>query len=706
MDSDEKILEYSPILYTRNRRNLYLALLRRNYSKKQIDRLFGELYKYNLEYFYCVPVKEKLNELNKIPVKKKEKGFILTDLNSLSEFEDKDGLAIPQNTKIIKTDRVGLGLNDIKSEVMSSIDCINTQDNPNTDQVTLLDNPNTNQFTVLDDNLNTNRVIVLDREEIEYCVKNEYVRDCFDTYHMRDRRNIYDITRTGEDGDFDRHFLCAYRAYLQGEYVSAREEAEALLRKSSTRGSVHFGCRLHVLSIATAASYKSGGYYNAVWLARAGKTLSENVKFVEGVEYFESMLLVIEAAREMSGVRDLYPYTLLSDGIDSRLSIPITLEDKINRCIQYRNEITLLRDVKIYDSREVYSMEMVDITIGGYIEKIKEIGDKCESISPIVVYSIDGCIAFGLIYYNEKTKISVIKSKISVETILDRFAKIHTKNKEILKRTCTTEEEIREWWRDRSILDRKIEREIVNIDTYLQKYIGKGHQIKRRVGLVIEDILGSIPFEMCNTFAGCGVFRSSSLSQILLCKNSPVCYIPTDRDFFYVLNPEKNLVRTEKRILEYIQRNIPDAEGIRNRVPLPMEAEQAILSHRIFMYFGHGGGEKFFAPRNLRKITKDNTEARTKSIFLFGCSSAKISGFTMYNTHSTCISYMHIPVVKNVVGALWDITDKDLDITSIGIMDAIRKGQEPISMALNRLKRECKLKYLNGAALVLYGIDE
>ncbi|OAG30062.1 hypothetical protein NEIG_01095 [Nematocida sp. ERTm5] len=683
MGTEKELLEYSPLLYITDREGLF-RLLQKNYSDQKIKRLFHELQKYNVLYFCKILTEEEVEEMYITPDMKKtmhQNRFIVCTKSPPDEacIEKSKSVEITACSGCNMTESLHKSLDKMGSdEVWKSV--------------------NRTKEDLLGD--------IKEAEELK-CSNDMYVRRCFDSYYMRNRTYLY--AEDSEDtGDFDRMFLSAYYKYVNGEYLCAFDRVEELLRRSTSGDSVHFGCRLHLLSIGASAAHRSGSYYDAVWMCKAGILLSESVEFTAGSEFFKSMLETIEAAKEEIVSENEAKHTLISSYVNGLLNIPITLEDKFSRCLQYKNEITLLRDVKIYDTREIACSEIGNRSILEYINKIKGIGEKCQDISPIVVYSIDGCIAFGLIYYNEKAKMSVIKSKIYVKTLLARLANVQKQNRDVLKRVCTTPEQKQEWWRIRISLDNEIKKELIEIDKYIQRYAIKGHVIKDRVALVIEDILGSVPFEMCNSFVDRGVFRCSSLCHILSSPNKTESKALEDHDFFYVLNPEKNLIQTEERIVKYINKYIPHAAGIKNRIPLPMETEQAILSHRIFMYFGHGGGEKFFTPRKLRRIIKNvkDTELRTKSIFLFGCSSARISAFPMHNTHSTCISYMHIPVVKNVVGALWDITDKDLDITSIGIMEAIKNQNEPLSVALNRLKRECKLKYLNGAAIVLYGMDE
>jgi separase len=70
-------------------------------------------------------------------------------------------------------------------------------------------------------------------------------------------------------------------------------------------------------------------------------------------------------------------------------------------------------------------------------------------------------------------------------------------------------------------------------------------------------------------------------------------------------------------------------------------------------------------------------------------------------------------VSASLVANLWDVTDRDIDKLSSAVMhdlhlDADHIGASPSTMsnvqAVNRNRDECKLKYLTGAAPVVYGI--
>ncbi|OAG31240.1 hypothetical protein NEDG_01653 [Nematocida displodere] len=505
--------------------------------------------------------------------------------------------------------------------------------------------------------------------------------------------------------DLDGLFLGAYGCYVRGAYQKARDLVERMLELVSGRKKVHFGCKLHILSLGASASHKLGLFYDAMYLARGGKSLSAAVSFSGGESYFEEVIWVLETTAGVQRTWHWAGYALISEKVEKRLEIGASLEDKVGRSVKYATESTLLRDVKIYDSREARKLGEARTNIEEYILEIKGIGKVCTHLSPVMAYTIEGCLAFGLIFIREeKTKMTVIKTNISVTELLYRMYKINEKNREVLKRRCIDPGEKKQWWADRAGLDRAIKKEVMGMNAYLARFQERGHVLKERVVLVVEDVLGGLPLEMAGVFQGKGVVRSSSLFSVIR-EFSEISDGPKEpKDFFYLLNPEKNLPRTEERVEAYLAQELPGIAGIKGRAPSPLEIEQAMQRHQIFLYFGHGGGEKFFTPQALTHATPPHPASakQEKKVFLFGCSSARLKSFRHYNTHSTCLSYLYVPGIHQVVGALWDITDKDLDGVSLGLVRAV-KGGGSVSAALGELRRGCKLKYLNGGALVVYG---
>ncbi|KAI5180222.1 hypothetical protein NEOKW01_0551 [Nematocida sp. AWRm80] len=600
--------------------------------------------------------------------------------------------------------------------------------------------------------------IELDKYPLEYFKKTRIDKRSigFEEYH--DKRISKDYVSDKNHNEFDKRFLKGYRYYCSGEYLECREIIEQLLKEAIEKKTKHVGCKLHLLSLGVAAAHRMGGYFDALHLVELGETLSKAIKFAEGVDYFREMKWIIEST---AGIPTVYAYkevSLLSNTIVHTIFNTTTIDNKQYRYQKYNSNTTLLRDIKIYDTREREKNNTSIIDVSEYIQRIKHIKDICDEITPILVYTIDKCLSIGVIYNKDsKSKMNIIKTKIQTESLLEKLTQINQENREVLRMTCESEEEKQEWWNRRIALDKRIKKELDHIDLYLKKFADKNITFQEEIALVMEDSLGNIPMEMCDLFRNNGIFRSISLNELIeehRTRKKQQIFKATStqsnkQQFFYVLNPENNLHRTEERLEEVISTYLPHSLGIKGRIPRPFEIEENILSHDIFLYFGHGGGEKFFTPRRLTQLYKQklkekerlsenasslerdkailsNTNGipydhrvsdkdiamtvidfslRSKCIFLFGCASAKMYSYSSYNIHSTSISYLLHPLVSTVVGTLWDVTDKDLDIMSIGIIEALNKRKQPLSYTLNHLKHSCKLKYLNGSALIMYGRD-
>lgn len=533
---------------------------------------------------------------------------------------------------------------------------------------------------------------------------------------LHSRHAARDATREKDrDRELDTLFADAYAHYLSGSYWRAKDLCEEMLCLVIRYRVADFGMRLHVLSLAASAAHKLGQFHDALHFAVSGRTLSEKMQLGEAAAYFEEIVYITENTAGIERTWHAVQYSLLAPRIEKQLQIPASLEDKIYRSLNYSPHTSLLRDVKIYDAREVRKYSTEGTGISEYIEEIKGIGPIAQLITPIMVYVVKECLAFGVIYEEAgRGKMTVIKTSIVVSALLQRLKAVQERNKELLKRKCDTDEEKREWWRGRTHLDREIEKEVRQINTYLEKCMLKGIRIRNQVVLVLEELLGTVPFEMCDVFMEHGVTRCSSLGQMLKesqCKRTHT-QAAGSKSLFYILNPENNLPRTEERVSSFLSQHLPEAQGIKNRVPEKQEVEREILKNDVFLYFGHGAGEKFFTPQVLGSLTPRNCR-RDKYVFLFGCSSAKLISYPNYNPQSTALSYMYNPSIRLVLGTLWDITDKDLDMITVEILAMFARQRRAgsanacadpsLARMLTRLRHQCRLKYLNGGAVVLYG---
>lgn len=122
------------------------------------------------------------------------------------------------------------------------------------------------------------------------------------------------------------------------------------------------------------------------------------------------------------------------------------------------------------------------------------------------------------------------------------------------------------------------------------------------------------------------------------------------------------------------------------------------------IYMGHGGGDKYIRNSSISKLE------RCCPTVLLGCSSGVIRDAGEFEPWGIPMAYMSAGC-PSLVANLWDVTDKDIDkfgrqfLTRWGVFeDDSLDGSMDCSMALSQSRNECLLRYLNGAAPVLYGI--
>ena len=145
-------------------------------------------------------------------------------------------------------------------------------------------------------------------------------------------------------------------------------------------------------------------------------------------------------------------------------------------------------------------------------------------------------------------------------------------------------------------------------------------------------------------------------------------------------------------------------------------------------YFGHGGGEQYVRSHRIRNLP---TCAAT---MLWGCSSGALRDLGDFDRTGTPYNYMLAgwydsllemiaPFLTTIfsptlVANLWDVTDKDIDKLCHSVLSkmslngpniarqSIKRTRQSTSLvsAVAESRDSCKLKYLTGAAPVVYGI--
>jgi len=220
---------------------------------------------------------------------------------------------------------------------------------------------------------------------------------------------------------------------------------------------------------------------------------------------------------------------------------------------------------------------------------------------------------------------------------------------------------------------------------------------------------------------------------------------------YYILNPSKDLGKTEERFRDWAkdmkkagwggvigeaisEQQFIDAletQDLVVYVPPAAAHRFSTLILRMYRYFGHGGGEQYARSHKIRSL---RTCAAT---MLWGCSSGALREMGDFDRTGTPYNYMlagwcvcvafgevqrlyltFVSYSPTLVANLWDVTDKDIDRLSQSVFDKLhltgkgisqlteKRSSDPVSLvaAVAQSRDSCKLKYLTGAAPVVYGI--
>jgi separase len=232
--------------------------------------------------------------------------------------------------------------------------------------------------------------------------------------------------------------------------------------------------------------------------------------------------------------------------------------------------------------------------------------------------------------------------------------------------------------------------------------------------------------------------------------------IPTDNGA-YILNPSGDLVSTQTS-LEPLLSSL-NYHPLVNEPPTELQFQDLLTSHSLLLYFGHGSGAQYIRKRLIRRLSN------VAVTWLMGCSSVKMTEVGQFESYGICSAYV-FGGAPAVVGTLWDVTDRDLDRGSVkglslwGLVDELeeesskvkgkgkgkevkkrsqkkerpvddeqdpetqgrngfaipvferykslprseRKGRVTIGEAVSAARQACRLRYLNGAAIVVYGV--
>jgi separase len=264
--------------------------------------------------------------------------------------------------------------------------------------------------------------------------------------------------------------------------------------------------------------------------------------------------------------------------------------------------------------------------------------------------------------------------------------------------------------------------------------------------LVLDKALHAFPWESMPCMQGLAVSRVPSLAclrRLLLEANAPKTknderpegHYVSSNSGTYILNPSSDLKNTQA-YFEKPFTALGSWTGHVNEAPKEELIETALIKSEVMLYFGHGGGAQYIRAKTIRRLEKCKP-----ATFLMGCSSAALTEAGEFECYGPIWHYM-VAGCPAVVGTLWDVTDRDIDRfagrafekwglfprgtfkeellkKSKSIRDGVSSDTEDTDMvdgttgvegpcsiveAVTAARDACRFKYLNAAAVVVYGI--
>ncbi|KAG6215220.1 hypothetical protein E4U24_002371 [Claviceps purpurea] len=122
----------------------------------------------------------------------------------------------------------------------------------------------------------------------------------------------------------------------------------------------------------------------------------------------------------------------------------------------------------------------------------------------------------------------------------------------------------------------------------------------------------------------------------------------------YMLNPSSDLKHTQEFFQPALQ-TLPNWTGITNKRPSEADFEAALSTSDILLYFGHGSGAQYIRGKTIRRLPQCRA-----ATFLMGCSSVSLTEAGEFECYGPVWNYM-LAGCPSVVGTLWDVTDRDID---------------------------------------------
>ncbi|XP_052258977.1 uncharacterized protein LOC127863473 isoform X2 [Dreissena polymorpha] len=223
--------------------------------------------------------------------------------------------------------------------------------------------------------------------------------------------------------------------------------------------------------------------------------------------------------------------------------------------------------------------------------------------------------------------------------------------------------------------------------------------------LILDKSVQNMPWESMPMLSTKSVTRMPCLSHVytqLEQQRTTVDSLLTRginmRSTCYLLNPGNDIPNTEAFFKDWFEKE-KGWTGLIGKRPPSNEFMNLLTSKDFFLYCGHGSGGQFFPSDELERL-----QGRAVTM-LMGCSSGRMLVKGQLEPSGMMNSYF-LAGCPMMIANLWDVTDKDIDkYTQDCLERALRAPRGSyLTLAVQEARKVCKMKHINGCAVVVYGL--